>query len=113
MGRVPEQAILLTERGPNADLGMDADPELGFAGVRALWALAEFCEIYQVRRLSQARHSWARIAAWAGVSVQAVHKGHAQNPEQPPPPDRLGDTRAQGSMDAGDSFRPHPSRRPA
>jgi hypothetical protein len=59
-------------------LGLDPDPELAFAGVRALRALADFCERYQVERLRDAGHSWARIAAWAGVSPQAMHKkyGH-------------------------------------
>jgi hypothetical protein len=55
-------------------LGLDPDPELAFAGVRALRELADFWEGYQVRRLREAGHSWARIAAWAGVSPQAVHK---------------------------------------
>jgi len=27
-------------------LGLDSDPELGFAGVRALRQLADFCESY-------------------------------------------------------------------
>ena len=58
-------------------LGLEHDPELAFVGVRALRALAEFCEGYQVRRLREAGHSWARIAAWAGVSPQAVHKKYA------------------------------------
>ena len=59
-------------------LGLDPDPELAFAGVRALWELADFCEGYQVRGLREAGHSWARIAAWAGVSPQAAHKKYAQ-----------------------------------
>ncbi|MGO9658967.1 MAG: hypothetical protein ACLQVK_01125 [Acidimicrobiales bacterium] len=46
--------------------------------MRALRALAEFCEGYQVRRLREAGHSWARVAAWAGVSPQAVHKKYAR-----------------------------------
>jgi hypothetical protein len=40
--------------------------------------LADFCEGYQVRRLLEAGHTWARIAAWAGVSPQALHKKYAQ-----------------------------------
>ena len=59
-------------------LGLIPDPELAFVGVRALRALAEFCEGYQVRRLREAGHSWARVAAWAGVSPQAVHKKYAR-----------------------------------
>ncbi len=59
-------------------LGLNPDPDLAFAGVRALRELADFCEGYQVRRLREAGHSWARIAARAGVSPQAVHKKHAQ-----------------------------------
>jgi len=56
-------------------LGLDPDPELAFVGVRALRELADLCE---VRRLREAGHSWARIAAWAGVSLQAVPKKYAQ-----------------------------------
>ncbi len=59
-------------------LGLGPDPGLAFAGVRALRELAEFCQGYPVRRLREAGHSWAQIAAWAGVSPQAVHKKHAQ-----------------------------------
>ena len=59
-------------------LGLDPDPELALVGVRALRALADFCEGYQVHRLRQAGHSWARIVAWAGVSPQAVYKKYAQ-----------------------------------
>ncbi len=59
-------------------LGLDPDPELAFAGVRALRELADFCEGYQVRRLREAGHSWARIAGWAGVSPQAAHKKYAR-----------------------------------
>jgi hypothetical protein len=59
-------------------LGLEQDPELAFAGVRALRELAEFCEGYQVRRLREAGQTWAAIAAWAGVSPQAVHKKYAQ-----------------------------------
>jgi len=55
-------------------LGLEDDPELAFAGVRALRGLAEFCEGYQVRRLREAGYSWARVATWAGVSPQALHK---------------------------------------
>ena len=39
--------------------GLDPDPELAFAGVRAPRELAEFCEGYQVRRLRKAGHSRA------------------------------------------------------
>lgn len=55
-------------------LGLDPDPELAFAGMLALRELVAFCEGYQVRRLRNAGHSRAAIAAWAGVSVspQAV-----------------------------------------
>jgi hypothetical protein len=59
-------------------LGLDPDPELAFVGVRALRELADFREGYQVRRLREAGHSWARIAALAGVSPRAVHKKYAQ-----------------------------------
>ena len=59
-------------------LGLDPDPGLAFVGVRALRELADFCESYQVRRRRDAGHSWARIAALAGVSPQAVHKKYSQ-----------------------------------
>ncbi len=59
-------------------LGLGPDPLLAFVGARALQELAGFCERYQVRRLREAGHSWARVAAWAGVSPQAVHKKYAQ-----------------------------------
>lgn len=62
----------------HGSLGLDPDPVLAFAGVRALRELADFCESYQVRRLREVGHSWARTAAWAGVSPQAVHKKYAQ-----------------------------------
>ena len=59
-------------------LALDPDPELAFVGVRALRGLADFCEGYQVRRLREDGHTWAAIAAWAGVSPQALHKKYAQ-----------------------------------
>jgi hypothetical protein len=59
-------------------LGLDPDPELGFVGVQALRELADFCEAYQVRRSRASGHSWARIASWAGVSPQALHKKYAK-----------------------------------
>jgi hypothetical protein len=59
-------------------LGLDPDPGLAFVGVRALREPADFCESYQVRRLREAGHSWAAIAAWAGVSPQAVHHKYAR-----------------------------------
>jgi hypothetical protein len=68
----------LTARDPYGALGLEADPELAFAGIRALRQMAEFCEHYQVRRLPQAGQTWAQIAGWAGVSAQALHKKHAQ-----------------------------------
>jgi len=53
-------------------VGVDPDPELASAGVRALRVLADFCERYQLRRLREAGHSWARI-----VGPQALHKKYA------------------------------------
>jgi len=73
----------MARRQPYAALAVDADPDLGFADIRALRDLAEFCETYQVRRLWEAGHSWAQIAAWAGVSAQALHKKHAARLETP------------------------------
>jgi hypothetical protein len=73
-----DQIEALTARDPYGALGLDDDPELAFAGIRALRQMADFCESYQVRRLRQAGHPWAEIASWAGVSAQALHKKHAQ-----------------------------------
>jgi hypothetical protein len=63
---------------PCGALGLDYDPQLAFTGIRVLRRTADFCETYQVRRLRQAGHTWAEIAAWADVSTQALHKKHAQ-----------------------------------
>jgi hypothetical protein len=74
-------------RDPYGALGLEDDPELAFAGIRALRQMADFCESYQVRRLRQAGHTWAEIAAWASVSAQALHKKHARalrHPETAP-----------------------------
>jgi hypothetical protein len=49
-------------RDPYGTLGLDDDPEVAFAGVRALRQLAEFCERYQVSRLREVGHSWVEIA---------------------------------------------------
>ena len=65
-------------RHPYGALGLEDDPELAFAGIRALRQMADFCERYQVRRLRLAGHRWAEIAGWAGVSAQALHKKHAR-----------------------------------
>ena len=59
-------------------LGLDANHEMGFAGVRTLRELADFCEAYQVRRSRADGYSWARIASWAGISPQALHKKYAK-----------------------------------
>jgi hypothetical protein len=67
----------LTRNDPRGSLGLDEDPELAFVGLRALRAMAEFCETYQVTRLREAGYSWAHIASWAKVSPQAPHKKHA------------------------------------
>ena len=72
-----DQIKALTARDPYGALGLDNDPDLAFAGIRALRHMADFCESYQVRRLRQAGHTWAEIARWAGVSAQALHKKHA------------------------------------
>ena len=73
-----DQLRQITARDPHGALGLEDDPELAFAGIRALRQMAEFCERYQVSRLRQAGHTWAEIAGWAGVSAQALHKKHAQ-----------------------------------
>ena len=72
-----DQVKALTARDPYDALGLEDDPQLAFAGIRALRHMADFCESYQVRRLRQAGHTWAEIARWAGVSAQALHKKHA------------------------------------
>ena len=73
-----DQVKALTARDPYGALGLEDDPELAFAGIRALRQMADFCESYQVRRLRQAGHAWAVIAGWAGVSAQALHRKHAR-----------------------------------
>ena len=72
-----DQLRQITARDPYGALGLEDDPELAFAGIRALRQMADFCETYQVRRLRQSGHTWAEIARWAGVSAQALHKKHA------------------------------------
>jgi hypothetical protein len=71
-----DQIKAMTARDPYGALGLEDDPELAFAGIRALRHMAEFCEHYQVRRLRQAGQTWAQIAGWAGVS--ALHKKDAR-----------------------------------
>jgi hypothetical protein len=71
-----DQVKALTACHPYGALGLEDDPELAFAGIRALRQMADFCESYQVRRLREAGHAWAEIAAWADVSPQALHKKH-------------------------------------
>ena len=73
-----DQVKALTARDPYGALGLEDDPELAFAGIRALRQMADFCESYQVGRLRHAGRTWAEIASWAGVSAQALHKKHAQ-----------------------------------
>ncbi len=78
MAPYENQIKALTARDPYGALGLEDDPELAFAGIRALRHMADFCESYQVSRLRQAGHTWAEIAGWAGVSAQALHKKHAR-----------------------------------
>jgi hypothetical protein len=73
-----EELLEMARHHAYGSLGLDPDPGPAFVGVRSLRELADFCEGYQVRRLRDAGHSWARIAALAGVSPQAVHKKYAQ-----------------------------------
>ena len=73
-----DQIKAITARDPYGALGLDDDPQLAFAGIRALLQMAAFCESYQVGRLRHAGRTWAEIASWAGVSAQALHKKHAQ-----------------------------------
>lgn len=62
-GRLIEAA----DRYPHGGLGLDDDPEVAFAGFRALRQLSEFCERHQVSRLREFGHPWAEIAGGAGV----------------------------------------------
>ena len=78
MASEDDQVKAMTARDAYGALGLEDDPQLAFAGIRALRQMAEFCESYQVRRLRQSGHTWAEIARWAGVSAQALHKKHAQ-----------------------------------
>ena len=73
-----EEIFEVARHDAYGSLALDHDPELAFVGVRALRGLADFCEGYQVRRLREDGHTWAAIAAWAGVSPQALHKKYAQ-----------------------------------
>lgn len=63
-----EDLVEIAQRQAYGSLRLDPDPDLGFAVVRALRTLADFCERYQVSRARQAGHSWAKIAVWAGVT---------------------------------------------
>ncbi len=72
----------LAQRDPAGSLGLDDEPELAFAGIRALRSMADFCESYQVRWLRRAGDGWAHIVTWAGVSAQALHKKHAHTVDQ-------------------------------
>jgi hypothetical protein len=76
----PEDAHVkaMAARDPYGALGLEDDPELAFAGIRALRQMADFCERYQVGRLRHAGHTLAEIAGWPGVSAQALHKRHAR-----------------------------------
>ncbi len=73
-----DQLMETAARDPYGALGLDDDPEVAFAGVRALRQLAEFCERCQVSRLREVGHMRAEIAGWAGVSTQALHKKHTR-----------------------------------
>lgn len=73
-----EELLEMARHHAHGSLGLDPDPDLALVGVRALRERADFCEGYQVRRLREGGHSWAWIAAWAGVSPQAVLKKYAQ-----------------------------------
>jgi hypothetical protein len=73
-----DQMKAMTARGAYGALGLEDDPELAFAGIRALRWMADFCESYQVRRFRQAGRMWAEIDGWAGVRAQALHRKHAR-----------------------------------
>jgi hypothetical protein len=68
----------LAQRDPQGSLGLDDDPELAFAGIGALPAMAELCESYQVTLLRKTGYTWDRIASWVGINAQALHKKHAK-----------------------------------
>ncbi len=69
--------VEIAQRQAYGSLGLDPDPDLAFAGVRALRTLADFCESYQVSRARQAGHCWATTASWADVSARALHQQYA------------------------------------
>ena len=62
---------------PYGALGLDDDPEVAFAGVRALRQLAEFCRIATSAGYVKSATGGRRFAGWAGVIAQALHKKHA------------------------------------
>jgi hypothetical protein len=57
------QARATTTRDAYGALGVEDEPELASAGIRALRQIADFCERYQIRPLRQAGHTWAEIDA--------------------------------------------------
>ncbi len=57
----------ITARDAYGALGLEDDPELAFAGIRALRQMASFWERYQVGRLRHVGHTWAEIAGWASA----------------------------------------------
>jgi DNA-directed RNA polymerase specialized sigma24 family protein len=60
-----------------AEAASGRDPAMGLRAARALRELAERLEALQVDNARSHGWSWQEIAAFLGVSKQAVHKKHA------------------------------------
>lgn len=60
-----------------AEAASGQDPAAGLRAARALRDLAERLEALQVRNAREHGWSWQEIAAFLGVSKQAVHKKYA------------------------------------
>ncbi len=60
-----------------AEAASGQDPAAGLRAARSLRELAERLEALQVRNAREHGWSWQEIAAFLGVSKQAVHKKYA------------------------------------
>ena len=78
-----DQVKALTACHPYGALGLEDDPELAFAGIRALRQMADFCESYQVRRLHQAGHTWAEIARGRASAPRRCTRSTRERCESP------------------------------
>jgi DNA-directed RNA polymerase specialized sigma24 family protein len=67
----------MTDEVALAEAASGQDPAAGLRAARALRDLAERLEALQVRNAREHGWSWQEIAAFLGVSKQAVHKKYA------------------------------------